>query len=341
MKTTTGTSSGWEHPQPVAEFIAKHPAQDVEIWRTLISRVIGVATANGWNKTAIARRTNIPDGTFSQWASGKYLGVLVNQNNQVSNWLAALEESSGLASRVPVSPIFQQTLVAREILETLAYAQVTAGFVAITLDAGVGKTTSARHFCLTRPHAYLATISPNTKTVHGMLVELAAELDVSEHNPARLVRAIGRKLQRIGDGSILIIDEAQNLLPDAINQLRHFVDINKCGVALLGNEDTAGDFMKERSRSVSSRAQVLSRFDKRLKREPSRGDDARTLIAAWDVQDEDMIRFLLGIALKPGALRQIDRTMKLATMAAIGDGDEVTLKHLQMAWKNRDLGDIA
>ena len=32
---------------------------------------------------------------------------------------------------------------------------------------------------------------------------MATELDVHEHNPAKLVRAIGKKLQRIGEGTLL------------------------------------------------------------------------------------------------------------------------------------------
>ena len=329
-----------EQPEPSSDFLTKHSEQDVKVWRSLVARVIQVATANGWRKADIARRVGMPEGSFSQWASGKYPGVLANLNSQVENWLVALEESSSLAATVPVSPGFQPTLVGVEIMQTLAWAQVTSGFVAIKLDAGVGKTTACRHYCNTRPHAFMATVSPHTKTVHGLLVELAAELDVQENNPARLVRAIGRKLGRIGDGTLLIIDEAQNLTGDAINQLRHFVDIYKCGIALVGNEDTATDFLSDRSRSVSSKAQVMSRFDKLLRREPNRTEDALRMIRAWNIEDEKAVQFLLGIGLKPGALRQIDRTVKNALPAAIGDGQDLTVKHLQEAWKRRDLGDI-
>lgn len=340
MRKPISTSPAWEHPQPAAEFLAKHPEADVAAWRVLIDRVIQAATANGWKKAEVARRMSMAEGTFSQWASGKYIGVLSNLNTQAENWLSAIEESASLAASVPISPPFQMTSVGMEVMQTLAWAQVTSGFVAIKLDSGVGKSMAARHYCDTRPHAFMATVSPHTKTVHGMLVELAAELEVQENNPARLVRAIGRKLSRIGDGTLLIIDEAQNLTGDAINQLRHFVDIHKCGIALIGNEDVANDFLTDRTRSVSSRAQVLSRFDKVLRREPNRTDDAIRMIRAWKIEDEACTNFLLGIALKQGALRQIDRTVKSALPAAIGAGEELSLKHLQAAWKRRDLGDM-
>lgn len=333
-------TSNWDRPSPSPDFLAKHPQADVDAWRELRDTVIDIATANNWRKADVAKRIQMPDGTFSQWVSGSYPGVLANQNRMVANWVEAFQESSALAATIPTSPSFIRTKVAKDVMETLTWAQMTAGFVVITLDAGVGKTTACRHYCATRPHAYLATVSPNTKTTHGMLVELASELDVMEHNPAKLTRAIGRKLQRIGDGSLLIVDEAQNLVPEAVNQLRHFVDINKCGVALVGNEETAGRFVKAAG-SVASKGQVLSRIDMRLSKERSRDEDARQFISAWGVEDEKCVEFLLLIARKSGALRQVDRTLKIAMMASIGDGETLSLKHLQRAWKNRDLGDIA
>ncbi|WP_244428905.1 hypothetical protein [Bartonella vinsonii] len=59
------------------------------------------------------------------------------------------------------------------------------------------------------------------------------------------------------------------------------------------------------------------------------------------MEDVGAIKFLTGIGLKAGALRQIDKTMMLARMAALGDGCEVTLKHVKAAWKNRDVEELA
>jgi len=334
------TIQNWTFPTPAPEFTQRHPEADVDTWRKLLSRVIDAANANSWNKAEVARRAGIKDGTFSQWSNGNYPGVLANINEQVSNWLEALEESASIAASLPVSPPFVKTMVGADIYNVLLFTQITAGFTAITLPSGSGKTTTARHFCNTRPHAWIATISPHTKTVHAMLIELAAELDVQENNPTKLVRAIGRKLQRLGDGTLLIIDEAQNLVPDAVNQIRHFVDINKCGVALIGNEDTAVSFVKDKG-SVASRAQVATRFDRRLKRERDPVHDAATLIQAWGITERDCVSFLHNIATKPGALRNIDRTIKAAMMAALGNGEELNLSYLNAAWRNRDMGDLS
>ncbi|MDL2401284.1 AAA family ATPase [Rhizobium mayense] len=339
MTKPVNVNGGWDIPQPSSQFLAKHPAPDVEVWRKLIMRVIDAATSNGWSKTEVGRRAGMKDGTFSQWSNGVYLGTLANLNETVHFWLEALAEGASIAASVPVSPNFVKTATGADVYNVLLFTQITAGFTAVTLPSGFGKTTAARHFCNSRPYAWIATISPNTKTTHGMLTELASELDVQEFNPARLVRAIGRKLNRNGEGTLLIVDEAQNLVPDAVNQLRHFVDIYRCGVCLMGNEDTALAFLKDKG-SVASRAQVATRFDRRLKRERDPVGDADMLIGAWGITDEDCIKFLHGIATKPGALRNIDRTIKAGMMNALGDGVDLTMKHLVAAWRNRDLGDL-
>lgn len=339
MKMPTNTIPEWKIPTPAASFVEKHSPAEVERWRKLLSRVINAARENNWTKAEVARRAEQKDSTFSQWTNGNYPGTLSKINDDMANWLDALEQSNSIAASLPVSPKFIRTATGADVFNCLLYAQISAGFTMVVLSSGSGKTTAARHFVATRPHCWMATVSPNTKTVHGMLVELATELDVHEHNPAKLVRAIGKKLQRIGEGSLLVIDEAQNLVPDAINQLRHFVDNYNCGVALIGNEHTGAAFIKD-SGSINSRAQVLTRFDQRLSSERDPAGDARMLIDAWKVEDDDCVKFLLGVASKPGALRNIDRTMRAAAMVALGAGEDVGLSHLTAAWRNRSMGEL-
>jgi len=211
--------------------------------------------------------------------------------------------------------------------------------VMITVDAGSGKTESCRHYRATRPHVYLVTASPRTRTVHGILMDMADELEIGERNPVRLTRAIGRKLERVGGGTLLIIDEAQNLSDEAINQMRHFVDIYGCGLALVGNDEIYGRL--SRRQEGPSYAQLKSRIGKRLKRTKPYQEDLEMRIAAWGVEESQAVKFLTGIGLKTGALRQIDKTMLLAGMFALGEGVGVGLKHIRAAWRNRDVEEMA
>lgn len=340
MKKPTSTTTSWDRPRPTPEFVAANTDGDYAAWDALTARVIDAATSNGWGKSEVARRASVADSTFSQWFSGKYAGTVANVNRTVMLWLDALDEAAGMQAGIPSSPPFMMLRSAREAIDTLRYAQMATDMVIITYGAGMGKTEVCRHYAATRPHVYHATLNPNTKTVHGMLVELAAQLDVQEHNPAKLTRAIGRKLERIGNGTLLIIDEAQVMVDEAINTARYFMDIHKCGLALVGNEEVYGRFAKKTD--GPSYAQLKRRMGKRLRLSRPYRDDLLTYIAAWGVEEKAAVEKLLGIGLKEGAFGQIDRTMKLATMYALGDGSEtVAVEHIDAAWKNRDLEDLA
>lgn len=341
MNTHISTSQlkTWERPVRAPEVGGNKSQADVDLWRQLTDRIMSVGKTYGWTKAEVARRIDMPDGTFSQYYSGKYDGRLDTMNEKVAQWLDALQETAGIAATIPKSPPYMALRGSIDVIETLTWAQLAPDLVMITLGAGMGKTETCRQFTRTRPHVYHATVSENTKTVHGMLVELADELDVREHNPARLARAIGNKLRRTGGGTLLIVDEGQHLDDAALNQLRHFVDVYECGVAVVGNSEVYSRFTKHRS--DRSYAQVKSRIGKRLHRVAPYEEDLATYIACWGVTDPACVRFLTGIGMKGGAFRQIDKTMRMATMAAIGDGCTVELKHIQSAWKMRDVEDMA
>ncbi|MBE1439860.1 DNA transposition AAA+ family ATPase [Agrobacterium vitis] len=332
-------ATSWERPVQAPEVSANKTEADIEKWWSLIDRVIEVARQYRWTKAEVTRRSGMKEGTFSQWFSGRYEGRLDAHNTTIEQWLDALEASASVAAMIPKSPNFMNLRGTSEVQETLTWAQICPDLVMITLGAGMGKTATCEYYTNTRPHVYHATVSESTKTVHGMLTELAEQLGVQENNPAKLARAIGMKLKRAGEGTLLIVDEGQHLNDEALNQLRHFVDVYKCGVAVVGNSEVYSRFSS--TRKGQSYAQLKSRIGKRLQREQPYPEDLQTYIAAWNITDPACIKFLMGIGLKGGAFRQIEKTMRMAKMVALGAGTDVSLKDIQAAWKNRDVEDMA
>jgi DNA transposition AAA+ family ATPase len=316
---------------------AGRTAADLKDWQELTAKVAEIAIQNGWSKAEVSRRSGVPDGTFNQWFSGKYAGRLDETNNRVRQWLDAVQEMSALGAGIPQSPPFIMTRTAKEIVETLTYAQMMPEMAIVCLGAGVGKTIACRAYCATRPHAYHVTMSPNTKTVHGMLTEIATTFGISQHNPARLHRSIGERLQRNGRKTLLIVDEAQNLVDSAVDQLRNLLDVNECGIVLSGNQEIYGRF-SARSDGPSY-AQIKRRIGKRLKRLTPYPEDITAFIDAWGIADPSARKLLVGIGNKPGALGQIDKTLKLAGLLAAGEGTAIGEKHIRAAWSNRSVED--
>ncbi len=308
---------------------------DITEWRRLNMRVCQIGAANNWSKAEAARRIGMAEGTFHQWLSGSYAGRFDTMNTRVAQWLAAVEEMEGLAASIPESPPFFETRTSAEIINALLYAQMLPELAVITVAAGMGKTVTCEHFRDSRPHVFIATMSPNTRTVHGMLTEIAAAVGVVQHNPAKLHRAIGERLQRNGRKTLLIVDEAQNLCDQAIDQVRGLLDQNRCGIALVGNEEIYTRFTKRQDGPAY--AQIKRRFGKRLRRAHPYPEDIEASIDAWGVTDPAARKLLTGIGNKPGALGQIDKTMRLAGQMAAGA--EITERLIRAAWSNRAVED--
>ncbi len=304
-------------------------------WVKLVTAVSEIGQNNSWSKRGLSQSAGVADGTFSQWLSGKYQGSYENVNRDIRRWLDAYGEQARMAAELPKSPSYFDTSMSRQMLDCLRAAQIMPGIVTISCEAGLGKTMTAEHHKALTPNTFMATISPHTKTVHGCLVEIAETIGVSSRNNGTLVRSIGERIRGTNEvNTLLIIDEAQNLIDDAINQLRHFTDQYKCGIALVGNSETYTRYSNEWS-SGPKFGQLRRRIFKRMKIDKPPLEDVDLFLSAWGVSDEQSRKFLTGVAMKPGALGQVDQTIKLAKIMATGEQREATYEDFKAAWQNR------
>jgi len=312
-------------------------ADDLRRRDELLIEVDRLMGDRSWSKAEVARRAGIGHGTFNQWHRGNYPGRYDTINETIAIWLGQVDDVAEVAASVPVGPSYLPLEFSVSVERMLSVAQIMATMVMVTAEAGLGKTTVARRYVATHANSYLVTMSPQTGKVNNMLTEIAARIGVDERSPTKLVRAIARRLRRQGDGTLLVVDEAQNLSDDAINQLRHFVDEEdcQCGIAILGNTATYGRF--NQWGKGDKYGQLHRRIFKRMRVERPRPDDLAEFIAAWGITEPKQAEFLQGVGMKPGALGQVDMTIKLARMVAQGAGRDLTLADLKAAWSNRDV----
>lgn len=329
MQEVKHSGSDWAMPRERPQI----DAAALAAWERATTEIRAIAARDGLSKAEVSRRAGIPQGTFSPWYDGTYSGSYPATTARAEKWLQSVEEARAKLANAVAGPGFIETKTAREVVDTLLYAQIMPEMVIITLGPGMGKTMSARHYQATRPNAHLVTMRPTTTSTYAMLQELALSLDVTERNPARLDRALGLKLKRNGRQTLLMIDEAQNLADVAVNQLRYFLDEYGCGIALLGNEEVFTRFGRGEPRE--GMGQLHRRIGKRLRRAHPLTEDIELYLDAWEVSDPAMRRMLAAIGKKPGALGQIDKTLKLAGMLASGDQQPLAIEHIRAAWSNR------
>jgi DNA transposition AAA+ family ATPase len=308
-------------------------AEAVAAWREQAAAVRRHALSRGYGKGEMARQLGIAGSTFSEWFSGDWRGDVEAITARVGRGLAMLADNAERLALAMPDPGFVVTPTARELMNDLAYAQAMPEMVIAVLGSGMGKTITARAFVDGRPHAYLVTMRPTTGSVHGMLCELARALQVNERNSARLDSAIGDKLKRNGRHTLLVLDEAQNLNDAAVNQLRYLLDEYGCGIGLLGNEELYGRFGGDRA--TPAYAQIRRRIGKRLRRLQPQADDVAVLLDAYKIADGEMRALLSVIGQKAGALGEVAKTIKLASMLAAGAKRGLSVEDLQAAYQNR------
>ena len=322
--------ASWELPKLAPAHLDEQTLAD---WQTTATAVRAFALKHVLSRNDVAKRANVPPGTFYPWYDGTYKGVYANITARVRQWLDLEAEQSAALPIGFVEPDFVDTKCVREVLNVLLYAQALPGMVLITLGPGMGKTTAIQHVKATRPNTYSVVMRPSTRSVASLLREIGAAIGVRPCHAREQSKLIGEKLQRNGRHTLLMIDEAQNLGDDAVNELRYFLDEFRCGIALLGNEDVHTRWGQARPRE--GYGQLHRRIDSRVRRLNPPPEDIDTFVAACGIDDPTTAKLLRAIGMKAGAFGQIVKTLKLAGIYARGHGRAVTAEDVREAWRNR------
>lgn len=284
-------------------------------------------------QAVIARETGISGSAISQWLKGVYPGDNDQIESRLSIWLTALDERRMEGEMMPSAPVYVVTPTATRIIGALCYAQAAGDIAVIYGGAGLGKTTSVRHYVAQSLNVWHVTMTPASASVVTSLEEICETLGVAEQGgAAKLFRAIVRKVR--GSRGLLVIDEAQHLSVAALDQIRSIHDATGIGIALVGNQEVYARL------TGGSRAVYLdrlhSRVGKRLGLRASSNEDIEALIAAWDIDDRSCRKTLVDIARRPGALRTLTKVLRLAGMHAAAAGERAHCEHINKAW--RELG---
>lgn len=298
-----------------------------EVQADLRARVTALIDDEGYSQAKCATEAGIAYGTFTGWYRGTYQGDNNRVAGEVARWLKTREDRKRTAATLPQAPGFVPTGTTARITSILQYAQVAPDIAVIAGDAGTSKTSTCEEYCRATPNAWHVVMEPSTASANAMLTEVCAALGVTEKRSTWLARAVGEHLR--GRNSLLIIDEAQHLSLPALEQLRAIHDKHGIGMALVGNVSIYSRIDGGRTAQF---AQLFSRVGMRLTRTRPSAQDVRALLGAWGITAEDAIDYLTAIAGKPGALRQMTKTIRLACVVAQAGGDGVTVDHLKAAY---------
>ncbi|NIX75415.1 AAA family ATPase [Microvirga terricola] len=303
----------------------------VEDMDNLRSQVRSISEKEGLKLSVIAPETGIPYGTFTSWLNGTYAGDNDRIATAVEKWLQARNERAQTSAILPTEPGFQTTPTAEKILALLSFCHHAPDFGVISGGAGIGKTTTIESYRQRAPNVFVVTAEPVAKSSHALLMDLAEAIGVVERSPVRLSRAIQNRLKTMK--ALLVVDEAQHLPTATLEQLRTIHDLAKCGLVLSGNQTVYSRLAGGAAKAEF--AQLFSRVGMKMSQDRPLDEDVVSLARAWGVTSENEINLLRVIGRKPGALRGVAKTIRLAHMVAIGSNETLSERHIRAAWKQR------
>lgn len=279
----------------------------------------------------IALESGLSTGTISSFINDKYNG----DNERVSQILQRWLEKYHAVAELPEPPRFVETQTVKQIWTSMRFASLTESIAVVCGNPGVGKTEAAREYRRTNNNVWMITITPSCASVLECLTELAFELGMNDapRRKGPLSRALRRRLE--GTQGLVIIDEADHLGAEVLEELRLLQESTRTGLVLMGNHRVYSN-MTGGNRTVEF-ARLFSRIAKRTAINKTKKADVKAIADAWQINGEKELELLQQIAQKPGALRILNHSLRLAAMTAHGKGERVNEDYLRQAFRELDL----
>ncbi|HCT2456545.1 TPA: AAA family ATPase [Escherichia coli] len=279
----------------------------------------------------IALESGLSTGTISSFINDKYNG----DNERVSQMLQRWLEKYHAVAELPEPPRFVETQTVKQIWTSMRFASLTESIAVVCGNPGVGKTEAAREYRRTNNNVWMITITPSCASVLECLTELAFELGMNDapRRKGPLSRALRRRLE--GTQGLVIIDEADHLGAEVLEELRLLQESTRIGLVLMGNHRVYSN-MTGGNRTVEF-ARLFSRIAKRTAINKTKKADVKAIADAWQINGEKEQELLQQIAQKPGALRILNHSLRLAAMTAHGKGERVNEDYLRQAFRELDL----
>ena len=295
------------------------------------ARLRAVMEAEGTTMKDVSRLADIKYTTLHAWLADKYEGRNDRQAEVIEKWLEARLVAAKTRALVPPPPDFVMTRSAEDFYALFQTAQYLPDMVMITGAPGVGKTMASDAYANQTPNVWKVTAQPCHSTVRMFLDALSHALGLGVvASSERISRQIVHRLS--GSGGLVIVDEAQHLTSQVLDQMRTFHDLAKIGIALVGNEHVVTR-IDGFSRSKDF-AQLHSRVGARVRRARPLLKDIDMLVDRWDVAGEPERKLLRTIGMKPGALRGMTKCLQMALrLASVQGAGALTEANILMAWQ--------
>lgn len=231
---------------------------------------------------------------------------------------------------------YLETETANRIVYALDHARFKPGISTIYGGAGVGKSTTLRHYAkVHKDRTWLVEAADPLKSTVAILMELVespSRRGFAYRKDSLFKEALDMMLDTGGyeGNSLLIIDEAQHLETPTFEAIRAFHD-RGIGIAYAGNEEV---YSRIHGKKASKLAQLSSRVTYRLRLENSTSEDADMFITANEITGREARDYCQRLAALPGGLRNLDNLFSHARILSAGTDGTLSIEVLKEAAKD-------
>ncbi len=284
-----------------------------------------------YSQNHLSQKIGIAPAALSSYLNGNYKGNNQALESKLEDYFKRFETAQ---KEFVTAPDFVETLTSNQIFRALDFAQIGQCINVIYGASGVGKTRSITEYAKQNSNVFIVTASPSRATLSEILYELALEIGINDA-PKRSganARLIRKKLKNMS--ALVIIDEADHLPYNALEELRIIQEETGVGMVLVGN-DKVYNRLRGASHQSHEFARLWSRIAKRLRLQSSKKADVLAIAAAWGLdEDKECLTLMREVAQKGGGLRSITQALKLAAMAIKGKGGVINAELLTAAVKD-------
>ena len=200
-----------------------------------------------------AKRVGISGAAISQYLKGHYPSP-ATIDEKVALLLGKEQQREQMI--VDGDMPFAMTGIAQKVMAALEYARLKRNITVIYGDAGVGKTRSTDEWMRGKSDVIKLTVSPALGNPKSFFKYLARELRVMKNGHIDdLYLELCDRLR--GSDKMIIIDEAQHLKQQTLENIRGIQETARIAIVLIGNETV---YTKMLGRHSAEFAQLFSRI---------------------------------------------------------------------------------
>lgn len=285
----------------------------------------------GLSQAEVGRRSQVSGPTLSQFMKGEYRGDNGRVALDLRRWLDAHNRETEFRLTAPPEPSFVRTPTALKVQTALQHAQLLNDTAVIVGPPGVGKTSAVEQYASATPRVFLITASPSISKPSAVLGEIINRYSPDHRRSERSLSARSNVVRMLLlKGTLLVVDEAQHLTPESLEELRAIHDANKCGLVFMGNRTVLSRI--QGSARDATYAQLFGRVGRRVQLAKGSEKDVAPVLETMGVDAPDVLAVATSLAKKED-LRVVVKVTRSAILLANGARENLEPKHMRAAYR--------